>query len=49
MAPNINIKPQLKNENPLFRIYSVPIRISSPELHVSDTSFLHRLLLWGDT
>ena len=27
----------------LFRIYSVPIRISSPEFHVSDTCSLHGL------
>ena len=27
----------------LLRIYSVPIRISSPELHVSDTCFLHEI------
>ena len=27
----------------LVRICSVPIRISSPELHVSDTCFLHEL------
>ena len=26
----------------LFRIYSVPIRISSPEFHVSDTYSFHR-------
>ena len=27
----------------LLRTCSVPIRISSPELHVSDTCFLHEL------
>ena len=27
----------------LLRICSVPIRISSPQLHVSDTCFLHEL------
>ena len=25
----------------LLRIFSAPVRISSPELHVSDTCFLH--------
>ena len=29
----------------LLRIYSVPIRISSPELHVSDTCFYMSLLV----
>ena len=29
----------------LLRIYSVPIRISSPELRVSDTCFLHELYI----
>ena len=27
----------------VLRIFSVPIKISSPELHVSDTCFLHEL------
>ena len=31
----------------LLRIYSVTIRISSPELHVSDTCFLHELIIMG--
>ena len=31
----------------LLRIYSVPIRISSPELHVSDTCFLHEINIMG--
>ena len=31
----------------LLRIYSVPIRISSPELHVSDTCLLHEMSIIG--
>ena len=31
----------------LFRIYSVPIRISPLELHVSDTCFLHEINVMG--
>ena len=31
----------------LLRIYSVPIRISSPELHVSDTCLLHEINVMG--
>ena len=31
----------------LLRIYSVPIRISSEELHVSDTCFLHGINIMG--
>ena len=31
----------------LFRIYTVPIRISSPELHVSGTCFLHEIIVMG--
>ena len=31
----------------LFRISSVPIEISSPELHVSDTCFLHEINVMG--
>ena len=31
----------------LLRIYSVPIRISSPELHVSDTCYLHEINVMG--
>ena len=31
----------------LFRICSVSMRISSPELHVSDTCFLHEINIMG--
>ena len=31
----------------LLRIYSVPIRINSPELHVSDTCFPHGIIIMG--
>ena len=31
----------------LLRIYSVPIRISSPELHVGDTCLLHENNIMG--
>ena len=31
----------------LIRIYSVPIRIGSPELHVSDTCFLYEINVMG--
>ena len=35
------------SEYSLLRICSVPIRISSPELHVSDTCFLHEINIKG--
>ena len=45
MAPKINIKNT--GNIRLFRIYSVPIRISSADLHVSDTCFLREINFMG--
>ena len=33
----------------LFRIYSVPIRISSPEFHVPGTCLFVNGIVWGGT